>query len=132
MTNQTTFPFQQQCIEPDCAANYDLNEPIYVCRACGGLLDIERTQLPDRQAIELQTLWRQRLTSSERRDRSGVWRFREVLPFVSDVDPISMNEGNTPLYNAPRSAAYCQIDSLQLKHQGLNPKRMQFRNGLTA
>jgi hypothetical protein len=35
--------------EPDCAANYDLNEPIYVCRACGGLLDIERTQPPDRR-----------------------------------------------------------------------------------
>jgi threonine synthase len=93
MTNQTTLPFHQQCIEPDCRAIYDLNEPIYVCRACGGLLDIERTQLSDLQASEWQTLWRDRMTSRDLRDRSGVWRFREVLPFVSDVDPVSLNEG---------------------------------------
>ena len=132
MTNQTTLPFHQQCIEPDCRAIYDLNEPIYVCRACGGLLDIERTQLSDLQASEWQTLWRDRMTSRDLRDRSGVWRFREVLPFVSDVDPISMNEGNTPLYNAPRSAAYCQIDSLQLKHQGLNPTGSFKDTGMTV
>ena len=132
MTNQTTLPFHQQCIEPDCRAIYDLNEPIYVCRACGGLLDIKCTQLPEPQAIELQTIWRQRMTSEELRDRSGVWRFREVLPFVSDVDPISLNEGNTPLYQAPRSAAYCEIDSLQLKHQGLNPTGSFKDTGMTV
>jgi len=77
-------------------------------------------------------LWRDRMISRDLRDRSGVWRFREVLPFVSDVDPISMNEGNTPLYNAPRSAAYCQIDSLQLKHQGLNPTGSFKDTGMTV
>ena len=132
MTNQTTLPFHQQCIEPECAANYDLNEPIYVCRACGGLLDIERTQPPDLHAIELQNLWRQRLTSGELRDRSGVWRFREVLPFVSDVDPVTLNEGNTALYEASRSEAYCEIDSLQLKHQGLNPTGSFKDTGMTV
>jgi threonine synthase len=132
MTNQTTLPFKQQCIEPDCTANYDLNEAIYVCRACGGLLDIERTQSPDLQSTELQTQWRQRMTSGELRDCSGVWRFREVLPFVSDVDPVSLNEGNTPLYIAPRSAAYCQIDSLQLKHQGVNPTGSFKDTGMTV
>ena len=72
------------------------------------------------------------LTSGELRDRSGVWRFREVLPFVPDVDPVSLNEGNTPLYKAPRSAAYCEIDSLQLKHQGLNPTGSFKDTGMTV
>jgi threonine synthase len=132
VTQQTTLPFQQQCIEPDCASNYALEEPIYVCRACGGLLDIERTQPPELNAIELRSRWRQRLTSGEQRDRSGVWRFREVLPFISDIDPVSLNEGNTPLYHAPRSAAYCQIDSLELKHQGLNPTGSFKDTGMTV
>src|SRR6185295_3274973 len=41
--------------------------------------------------------------------------------FSTSVDVVSLNEGNTPLYDAPRSAAYCEIDSLRLKHQGANP-----------
>ena len=38
-------------------------------------------------------------------DQSGVWRFRELLPIVRDVDRVvTLREGNTPLYEMPRSA----------------------------
>jgi threonine synthase len=129
----TTLPlFDQRCIDPECGASYEINEPIYVCPRCGGLLDIESTASTRHDPSTLRSLWRARLTSHQDRDRSGVWRFREVLPFTRDVSVVSLNEGNTPLYNAPRSAAYCQLDRLLLKHQGANPTGSFKDTGMTV
>ena len=33
----------QRCIEPTCEESYDLHEQIYVCRRCGGLLQVQRS-----------------------------------------------------------------------------------------
>jgi len=117
----------QRCIA--CSAEFDLDARIYVCSRCGGLLDIER-----REAIEtgsLQELWRERKSSLDARDRSGVWRFREFLPFTDDVEIVSLGEGNTPLYDAPRSAEYCRLPQLKLKHQGCNPTGSFKDTGMT-
>jgi threonine synthase len=107
----------QRCIA--CRAEFDLDARLYVCSRCGGLLDVDR-----REAIEtrsLRELWRERKSSLDARDGSGVWRFREFLPFADDVEIVSLGEGNTPLYEAPRSADYCHLPQLKLKHQGCNP-----------
>ena len=131
MTNSAAL-FQQRCIEPDCAVTYALTEPIYVCLRCGGLLDIEWTDRPTQDAESLRLLWRGRMTSSEICDRSGVWRFREILPFARNVSVVSLSEGNTPLYEAPRSSAYCNVASLRLKHQGANPTGSFKDTGMTV
>ena len=112
---------RQRCIDPKCGAIYGLNERLYVCPRCGGLLDVEENwdSLPDPSA--LRELWQARMASLDARDRSGVWRYRELLPFADDVQIVSLAEGNTPLYDAPRSAAYCGLSALRLKHQGCNP-----------
>ncbi len=109
----------QQCIEPECLARYALDERIYACSRCGGLLDIETK--PTAEVESLKKLWRERRSSFEPRDLSGVWRFRELLPFTDDAPVVSLGEGNTPLYDAPGSARYCKLNSLKLKHQGANP-----------
>jgi threonine synthase len=120
----------QRCIAPSCGARFDLNERIYVCSACGGLLDVvqELTTAPE----QLQTLWTRRLASFEARDRSGVWRYRELLPFADDAPIVSLGEGNTPIYNAPVAAAYCGLRSLSLKHQGSNPTGSFKDTGMTV
>lgn len=69
----------------------------------------------------LRKQWTDRACSNDPRDRSGVWRYRELLPFDFDVPVVSLFEGNTPLYDAPRSAEYCGLQSLQVKHLGCNP-----------
>jgi threonine synthase len=123
--------FLQRCIEPDCNAEYKIDEPLYVCRKCGGLLDIES----DRSfgsSTTLKGVWNQRRMSPEPRDRSGVWRFREFLPFDDKSTPVSLQEGNTPLYDGPRAASYCNIDSLKLKHQGCNPTGSFKDTGMTV
>lgn len=124
--------FVQRCIKVECGGEFDLDERLYVCARCGDLLDIERTEAPHGDAESLRALWRERLQSSEARDRSGVWRFREFLPFDDRVDVVSLGEGNTPLYDAPRSADYCGLDSLKLKHQGNNPTGSFKDTGMTV
>jgi threonine synthase len=124
--------FVQRCIERGCQAQYGLVQKIYTCPRCGGLLDIEQSTGDSPEPVGLRKLWYQRLSSREPQDRSGVWRFREVLPFSIDVDCVTLQEGNTPLYEAPLSASYCRLDSLQLKHQGLNPTGSFKDTGMTV
>ena len=66
------------------------------------------------------------------RDRSGVWRFREFLPFSDDVEVVSLGEGNTQLYDAPRCAQFCGVEKLLLKHQGNNPTGSFKDTGMTV
>lgn len=128
MSNNRTY--LQRCIAPDCLAEYDLDARIYVCARCGGLLDVERREPID--PASLKDLWRERKSSLDARDRSGVWRFREFLPFTDDVEVVSLGEGNTPLYDAPRSADYCRLPQLKLKHQGCNPTGSFKDTGMTV
>jgi threonine synthase len=122
----------QVCIESNCRARFGLSERIYNCRDCGGLLQIEPSfdQFRDLQALP--AIWRARRNSLAAADRSGVWRFRELLPFADDVRLVTLAEGNTPLYEAPRSADYCGLDSLRLKHQGSNPTGSFKDTGMTT
>ena len=123
--------FVQRCIESNCHQEYSTEQRLYVCTECGGLLDIVLTgDIPS--ATVLKATWRDRRVSFERVDRSGVWRFREVLPIKDEAAIISLQEGNTPLYDARRSASYCKLDSLRLKHQGCNPTGSFKDTGMTV
>jgi len=122
----------QRCIESNCGAHYGLNEQLYVCSRCGGLLEIQNElhTLPDANA--LRNVWQTRLASPDRKDCSGVWRYRELLPFSEDAPIVSLAEGNTPLYEAPRAARYCGVSDLRLKHQGCNPTGSFKDTGMTT
>ena len=63
-------------------------------------------------AAGLKELWRQRRTSYDPLDESGVWRFREILPALSDWNHvITLREGNTPVYELPAVAAPQEFSS---------------------
>ena len=120
----------QRCIRAECHAEYGLDARLYVCSRCGGLLDIERREGIDSDS--LRELWLKRRSSFDPRDCSGVWRFREFLPFDEDASVVSLGEGNTPLYDAPRSAEFCRLPELKLKHQGCNPTGSFKDTGMTV
>lgn len=122
----------QVCIMPGCGGVFGLNERIYVCLKCGGPLEIDCRPAESLGAPALRKLWESRAASQEPRDRSGVWRYREVLPFDENVRCVTLFEGNTPLYDAPRSAKYAGLDALRLKHQGCNPTGSFKDTGMTA
>ncbi len=120
------------CHSPTCGRRYELSEIVYSCGNCGSLLEVVNS-FEDASADRLKSLWQQRRTSLAKVDVSGVWRFREMLPFVTDTARIvTLPEGNTPLFDAPRAAPYAGLASLQFKHQGYNPTASFKDNGMTA
>jgi threonine synthase len=132
LTEFTATRAAQRCIEPGCGARYGINERLYVCPRCGGLLDAVRERASVESVADLRALWAARRASTDARDRSGVWRYRELLPFADDAPVVSLAEGNTPLYDAPRAARYCGLDALKLKHQGCNPTGSFKDTGMTT
>ncbi|MFN8498926.1 MAG: threonine synthase [Anaerolineae bacterium] len=105
---------------------------IYACPACGDILDVvyDFTGLdPDAARHE----FRQRRLSDAPIDISGVWRYRELIPFYDDERQIvTYPEGNTAIVDAPRSARYAGLSRLSFKHQGFNPTGSFKDNGMTT
>jgi threonine synthase len=121
----------QRCIAASCGAAYSLRDRVYVCSRCGGPLEVEIALAVEYGAVDLRQRWRERTGSFEAKDRSGVWRFRELLPF-DPASVVTLFEGNTPLYDAPRCSAYVGLDSMRLKHQGTNPTGSFKDTGMTV
>ena len=122
----------QKCISPECAAEFALRERIYVCRSCGEPLEIDCSLEKAADLESLKARWASRATSRDPRDRSGVWRYREVLPFADRAPIVTLFEGNTPIYDAPKCAQYAGLTALTLKHQGANPTGSFKDTGMTA
>jgi threonine synthase len=79
------------------------------------------------------SLWLERRKSQAPADRSGVFRFREMLPFLDDLSLVStLGEGNTPLLEAPGAARYAGLDRMRFKHQGFNPTGSFKDNGMVS
>ncbi len=108
------------------------------CKLCGELYEVQYPGWSGPQHARpnpsaLRWLWRERRSSLEWADRSGVWRFREMLPIVDSYSRIvSLGEGNTPLYDLPRAAERLQLMQLRAKHQGMNPTGSFKDTGMTA
>jgi len=122
----------QRCIRPACGSSFHILERIYVCKKCGGPLEIATSPPSASEAVALRARWRSRAGSLDPRNRSGVWRFREMLPFSDAAPIVTLAEGNTPLYDAPRCAEYSGIGALRLKHQGCNPTGSFKDTGMTT
>lgn len=120
------------CFEQKCRARYPITAVIYNCPKCGGLLEAEI----DSSGIDAQALkrtWRERRTCNNALDQSGVWRYRELLPFEEHSHrAVSLREGNTPLLEAAPAAQYGGLDRLVFKHQGFNPTGSFKDNGMTC
>lgn len=113
--------------------------PDFRCATCGDLFEVEYPGWLSRQGHDrpnpgaLKWLWRERRSSSETLDQSGVWRFRELLPILDNFgNAVTLHEGNTPLYQLPRAARTLGIDQLYGKHQGMNPTGSFKDTGMTA
>ncbi|HKR09145.1 MAG TPA: threonine synthase [Gemmatimonadaceae bacterium] len=66
-------------------------------------------------------------------DRSGVWRFRElVLPTIADADIVTQWEGNTPLLQRDAVEKWAGGSELWLKHEGHNPTGSFKDRGMTV
>jgi threonine synthase len=126
------MPAELACFEQRCQARFPITEVIYNCPKCGGLLEAVYGK-PEMAAGELKALWRNRRLCNGPLEQSGVWRYREFLPFLSNYDRVvTLREGNTPLLEAPRAAQYGGLDHVAFKHQGFNPTGSFKDNGMTC
>src|SRR5580658_10588208 len=115
---QATFRFR--CI--GCATVTGSAAQDFRCSQCGNLLEITDSSWNSRNPAALKSLWRERRTLNAALDLSGVWRFRELLPAPqSEEQVVTLREGNTPLYELPRSSRATGVTRLLAKHQGMNP-----------
>ncbi len=59
----------------------------------------------------------------------GVWRYRAALPFEEGV---TLPEGDTPLHEAPRLREDVGVETLRIKHEGMNPTGSFKDRGMTV
>ena len=126
------MPAELICFDERCRARFSITDVIYNCPHCGGLLEVWYPP-PAATPAELKRSWRERRTSNAPLDQSGVWRYREIIPFLESFDQVvTLREGHTPLLRAPAAAAYAGLDALTFKHQGFNPTGSFKDNGMTC
>ncbi|MFL5339818.1 MAG: threonine synthase [Gemmataceae bacterium] len=124
----------QRCISPACGATAAVEDTSFQCPRCGGLLDVayDWARLPVPKSLgEFEAKW------SRRTDPlcfSGVWRFRELLPFAKPEQILTIGEGQTILQKADAVAAFAGMKSgrLFLQYEGMNPSGSFKDNGMTA
>ena len=102
-----------------CAATYAPDQIIYTCERCGHLLTVEY----DLDGIDV---------SRDEWDRRplSVWRYREILPVRGE--PVSLQEGGTPLYHLEKIGKELGLPELYAKHEGMNPTGSFKDRGMTV
>lgn len=101
-----------ECIA--CGAQFAPFEDVrYTCDDCDGLLEVRYASPPTWDDFE----------------GRGVWRYNAALPFEEGV---SLPEGATPLHEVPRLKADVGVETLRVKHEGMNPTGSFKDRGMTV
>src|SRR5436190_9794526 len=124
----------QRCINPDCAATTGVEDTSFQCPRCGSLMDVsyDRERLPPPSSLrDFEAKWADRINPLS---FSGVWRFRELLPFAAPEQVLTIGEGQTILQRADAVAAFVgqKPGKLFLQYEGMNPSGSFKDNGMTA
>ncbi|KTG19996.1 threonine synthase [Haloferax profundi] len=101
-----------ECIE--CGAQFaPFDDVRYTCDDCDGLLEVRYASPPTWDDFE----------------GRGVWRYNAALPFEEGV---SLPEGATPLHTVPRLESDIGVETLRIKHEGMNPTGSFKDRGMTV
>ena len=147
---------QQRCLNPDCGSTFPVHEVRLACSDCGEMLDIvyDWDQAWPKEQRDWSLFEKRGSTFLPRvaaggehvtesmLDFSGVWRFRELLPFWKlakggQSDIVTVGEGRTNLQQADQLAQHIGFDHdqggrLYLQYEGFNPSGSFKDNGMTA
>ncbi|KAB1197773.1 MULTISPECIES: threonine synthase [Haloferax] len=85
----------------------------YTCDHCDGLLEVRYSSPATWDDFE----------------GRGVWRYNAALPFEEGV---SLPEGATPLHEVPRLESDIGVETLRIKHEGMNPTGSFKDRGMTV
>ncbi len=117
-----------------CERELAASSPESQCPDCGGLLEVRhRPPSPGDRGQVLEALFIGRRGGPDPLDASGVWRYRElVLPDARPEQVVTFPEGNTPLLAREAVSRFAGVDSLFLKHEGMNPTGSFKDRGMTV
>jgi threonine synthase len=115
--NQYLSMYHLVCVH--CGATYPADEIIYNCKKCGHLLAVN---YPLDEITVKRATWNARTLS--------VWRYKELLPV--HIEPVSLQEGGTPLYHLQRLGDEMGLKYLYAKHEGMNPSGSFKDRGMTV
>src|SRR5678815_1747837 len=99
-----------------CGVRYPLEDIIYRCAKCGGLLEVRHdlAALQQRSGSE----WRE-LFNSRAGGESGVWSRKElVLPALREASIVSLGEGNSPLIRSEALVRELGLSDIRVKQCG--------------
>jgi threonine synthase len=103
----------------NCGASYPADEILYNCPKCGHLLAVQYNL--DEITVS-KKVWQKRPLS--------VWRYRELLPVR--IEPVTLQEGGTPLYHLRQIGEELGLPFLYAKHEGMNPSGSFKDRGMTV
>ncbi|HOE20135.1 MAG TPA: threonine synthase [Spirochaetota bacterium] len=104
-----------------CSEEYPLDEVVYRCKKCGGLLEVyhDVDRLRELSPKKWKELFNSRVGTTKWPYGSGVWSKKEwVCPEVDNENIVSMFEGNTNLFWAKRFGAMIGMNDLWIKMCG--------------
>lgn len=109
--------FELRCF--GCRTRYNIDDygKFYQCSKCGNLLEIVRLS---------------RFSSGAGRNRSGVWKYIDLIPLWEEKNIISLSEGWTSLVECRTLAGILGLGSLYVKFEGLNPTGSFKDRGMTV
>jgi threonine synthase len=108
----------QRCV--GCGTTYAADVRSYECAKCHNLLELVRAG-----PVSKSDLYGQR-------GQPGVWRFRKALPLGPEVEPVSLEEGDTPLVHVERIGVRLGLRKLHVKNEGQNPSGSFKDRGMTV
>ena len=110
-----------KCIE--CDGTYGVNEIIYKCGNCGGILEV----VTDLEEVH------KKISVNKWSDTSlSVWRYADFLPVNDRVNIVTLNEGGTGLHRCKRLAEKIGLKKLFIKFEGENPTGSFKDRGMTV
>ena len=101
-----------------CGAEYPPDAIVYNCEKCGHLLAVKYDL--DEITVSHEELQKRPIS---------VWRYKEFLPVR--IEPVTLQEGGTPLYHLKRLGEELGLPNLYAKHEGMNPSGSFKDRGMT-
>lgn len=96
---------------PKCQKTYDFKKQQQLC-SCGSPLLVEYDLVRAKKELKKDVL--------QTREAS-LWRYKELLPVLDDVNIVTLGEGFTPLLPLYKAGIVSDIDSLYIKDEGIIP-----------
>jgi threonine synthase len=108
-----------ECVE--CGNRFDSDPKLFFCPKCNSLLQLFATK----------NFLAEELFDNEFVERR-VWRYRRTLPVSLGAEPVTLNEGGTPLVKSVHIADEIGAEKLYVKAEGENPTGSFKDRGMTV